>query len=234
LAGGGNAEKRPPDPHRRRYRTGHVAGNLGDAARPPAVIDRDLEDTQAGTRRLHLHLQVPTVGLLPHIEASETIPADGAKRAHVRVANAVDEPTEQPRQATCQSLLRRQASLFRFPANARADDEVVGTVGNRREQCRDESGAVAAVAVQKDDHVAIGTGRSDTGPAGPAITSARLGYDARAGGGCARRGTIGAAVVNDDDFIDRLRTHLTHDVADRIFLVQRRDDDRNGQSAGLV
>src|SRR2546428_12899639 len=49
----------------------HRPGDFRFATPAPAMIDRNLQNAQLLARRFHLHLQIPSVGLLAHSEFLE-------------------------------------------------------------------------------------------------------------------------------------------------------------------
>ena len=93
------------------------------------------------------------------------------------------------------------AAALALAAGARADHEIGATLGDRRDEKRDQLRAVAAVAIEKHQDVAIGGGLG-AGPAGPAVAALALADDRGAGGAGARDGAVAAAAVDDDD-LDR-------------------------------
>src|SRR5438067_13825727 len=53
------------------------------------------ENTQAVARGFHLHLQIPAVGLLAHVDPFERITTNGTKWRHVRITNPVEQTQNQ-------------------------------------------------------------------------------------------------------------------------------------------
>src|SRR5436190_718798 len=88
--------------------------------------------------------------------------AAGARGPAARPFRAPDDPSGQ-------QLEDRHAAGLARAAAARADHEIAAAVGNRRHQMRDQFRAVAAVAIEKHDDVAIRGLRA--GPAGAAIAA---------------------------------------------------------------
>src|SRR5439155_9961902 len=86
------------------------------------------------------------------------------------------------------------------------------------------------VAVEEDEDVRVTGGLRPCHAGGPIATD-RLTDHARAGGGGDLRGTVGAAVVHDDDLVDEVARHLADDAADGRLFVQRRDHHTDSQVA---
>ena len=119
-------------PHERRHdpctgaqRAAKTAGDLRAAAAAAAIRHRHLEDAQPRPRRPHLHLDVPAVGHLAHVEREQRVAADGAERAHVRVAHAIQQPHAVAGGETGADLVPGDAAGLALAAHARADHEVV-------------------------------------------------------------------------------------------------------------
>ena len=141
--------------------------------------DRQLDDAQAGARRPHLHFEVPAVGLFAHAEPHQRIAPDRAERAHIGVADAVEQPHRRADDPAGKQLMRGHAARLPLAAGARADHEIVSAVGDRRDEARDQLRAVAAVAVEKHDDVAI-LARPRPRPGRPGRSRARAGSTTRA------------------------------------------------------
>src|ERR1700722_8932470 len=73
-------------------RGSEVAGDLAGTTEAAAVADRDLTNAQTVKGGFDLHLEVPAVGELRHMELLEGAAADGAEGSHVGVADALNEP----------------------------------------------------------------------------------------------------------------------------------------------
>ena len=86
-------------------------------------------------------------------------------------------------------------------------------------------GAIAPVAVEEYDDVAFRPQRRHSG--GARTTVSAMGFDdARASLARAFRGSICAAVIDHDDVGQDFCGHdFTHDPGNRLFLVERRNDD---------
>src|SRR5207244_12998625 len=82
------------------------------------------ENTQAVARGFHLHLQIPAVGLLAHVEPFERITTNGTKWRHVRITNPVEQSQNQSSESSGKNLLEIQAARFALSAGSRADHEV--------------------------------------------------------------------------------------------------------------
>src|SRR5438067_13319145 len=88
-------------------------------------------------------------------------------------------------------------------------------------------GHITAIAIQKHNNLAIGRKRANTSCARSSVT-AGSGHYARAGFTSAFGCTISAAVVDDDQVTRQTgRQTFTHDSANRILLIKRRDTDRH-------
>ena len=61
------------------------------AAEAAAIGDRQFDDAKARARHPHLHFQIPAIGHFAHAERQQGVAADGAERAHVGIAYAVEE-----------------------------------------------------------------------------------------------------------------------------------------------
>src|SRR5215472_16929464 len=95
------------------------------------MIHGDFNDAETGSGGLHLHLQIPAVSLLAHIELCERITSNGPKRTHVRVTNAVEEPHYPPGNSPGQNLLEIHAAGLALPTRSRADYEIVRAAHDR-------------------------------------------------------------------------------------------------------
>ena len=91
---------------------------------------------------------------------------------------------------------------------------------------RDQLGAVAAIAVDKSDNVAILGGVSSR-PAGAAVAALAQADNAGARGSRILDGAIGAAAINDDDVVDNRSRHGGNHAPNRFLFVEGRDDERN-------
>ena len=74
---------------------GLIGSHLADLLRGEGwrvrVLDT-LENAQTCPRGAHLHLDIPSVGFLAHSEPNEGVAPNGAKRAHVGITHAVEQP----------------------------------------------------------------------------------------------------------------------------------------------
>src|SRR6185437_65167 len=164
------------------------------------MVYRDFENTQPVARGFHLHLQVPAVSLLAHVELFECITADGTEWGHIRVINPVDEPQNQSSESSGNDLLEIHAAGFALSAGARADHEIVRAAPNGINKLIHERGHVAAVAIEKNHNVTFGRKRTNADGASASV-STRRGHHVRACFMCALSGSIGAAVINDDHLV---------------------------------
>ena len=152
-------------------RAGEVARYLRHPAGPPAMRHRQLDDAQPGPRRAHLHFQVPAVGHLAHAEAEQHVAADRAHRSHVGIAHAIKHTKRGADRVSGEQLMGVHAAPLAHSASPRADREIRATLGDRRDEKRDRFRAVAAVAVEKHEDLAIGR-RLGAGPAGAPVAAA--------------------------------------------------------------
>src|SRR5262249_42749926 len=95
------------------------------------MVHWHLDDAQSRTRRFHLHFQIPAVSFLAHVQVCERIAPDGAKRAHVRVRNAVKQLRYPSDNSPGYHLLEIHAAWFTLPARARSDHEIVRSTRDR-------------------------------------------------------------------------------------------------------
>ena len=66
------------------------AGDLGRTALPTAVTHGHFQNAQLRTRRFHLHLKIPAIGHLGHVQLLERVASDGAERSHICVADSIE------------------------------------------------------------------------------------------------------------------------------------------------
>ena len=93
---------------------------------------------------------------------------------------------------------------------------------------------IAAVPIQEDDDFARGVDGMDPGAARSAVPAAGFPDDSRPGPSSLVRGSIVAAVVDDDHLPRDLPRHRGDDAGDGGFFVQRRDDHRDPDAFGTV
>src|SRR5947207_15099966 len=136
------------------------------------------ENTQAVARGFHLHLQIPAVGLLAHVDLFERITTNSTKWRHVRITNPVEQSQNQSGDSSGKELLEIHAARFALSAGSRADHEIVRPPCHGFDKLIHECGRVAAVAIEKNHNVASGRKRTNTGSASAAV-SARRGHHAR-------------------------------------------------------
>jgi len=148
-----------------------AAGDLRGPAGAAMIGNRDLEDAQAGARRAHLHLDVPAIGHLVHAETEQKLAPNGAERAHVGVANAVEQAHPKAGQQSGGDLCRPIAAGLARPAQARRDHEVEFAGPDRSHQGADARRIVGAVAVHENHDLGVARGLRP-GQAGPAIAAA--------------------------------------------------------------
>src|SRR6266403_4124779 len=191
------------------------------------MVYRNLEDAHAGAGCLHLHLQIPAVRFLTHVEFRERVAADGAEWAHVSVANPVKQSQNESGNASRQDLLEVHAAGFALATRARADHEIMRAARDWVDKLIHERGNVAPVAIKKHNNLAFGRKRANSRSARAPVATG-LGYYARAGFARAFGCAISAAVVDDDQVIRQTgRQTFAHDSGDRFLFVKRRDNDRH-------
>src|SRR5438105_6045002 len=108
------------------------------------------ENTQAVARGFHLHLQIPAVGLLAHVEPFERITTNGTKWRHVRITNPVEQSQNQSSESSGKNLLEIQAARFALSAGSRADHEVERTPCHGCDKLFLERMRIAAVDIEKN------------------------------------------------------------------------------------
>src|SRR6266542_2154470 len=187
----------------------------------------NLENAQSGTRSFHLHLQIPAISLLAHVQFRERVAANRAKRTHVGVTNAVKQSHDQSGTSPGQNLLEVHAARFTLATRARADHEIMGPTHDWINKLIHQRRDVAAVAIYKHNDVAFSRKRTNACRACAPI-STRCGRHARAcftrALGCA----IGAAVIDHDHFVRYTgRETFAYHAGDWFLLVKRRDNDRH-------
>src|ERR1044071_9858490 len=137
------------------------------------MVYRDFENTQPVPRSFHLHLQIPAVGLLAHVELFERITTNGAKWRHIRVTNPVQDSQNQSSQSAGKDLLEIHAAGFALSARARADHKIVRSARYRFNELIHKCGNVAAVAIEKNDNVTFRRKRTHAGGASTSIPTRR-------------------------------------------------------------
>ena len=171
-----------------------------------------------------MHLQVPAVGLLAHVEPFEGIATNGTKWGHVGITNPVEQSQNQSGDSSGKDLLEIHAARFALSAGSRADHEIVCPPCHGFDKLIHERGRVAAVAIEKNRNVAFG--RKRTNACGTrASVPARRGHHARTGFTSAFGRAISAAVINDNDLVRQTRRKtFPHDAGDRFLLIKRGDN----------
>ncbi len=124
------------------------------------------------------------------------------------------------------------AAGLALAARPRADDEIAATGADRLDQRSDAPNIVGAIAIHEHQDVGI-LRRHGRGQARPAVAAPGI-DDIGAGIFGAQHGGIAAAAVGHDDAAHEVARQAAHDLADRGFLVQRRDDDHDGPLPGLA
>src|SRR4051812_16939848 len=131
------------------------SGDLGFAARPTTMIDRNFQNAQRGPRRAHLHFEVPSVGRLFHSQDLESVAPDGTKGAHIGIRNRIEQPQQPSGDAAGNDLLEVHAAALALPARAGPDDEILFAPPDWVDKLKHEFRAIAAIAIEKDNDVAI-------------------------------------------------------------------------------
>src|SRR5438552_13106363 len=111
------------------------------------MVYRNLKNAQPRARGFHLHLQIPTISLLAHVEFGERLETNRSKRAHVSVTDAVKQSHDQSGTSPGQNLLEVHAAKFTLPSRAGADDEIMGPTHDWINKLIHQRRDVAAVAI---------------------------------------------------------------------------------------
>ena len=201
-----------------------IPGDFADASDAAAVIDRDFADAEMVLGGLDLHLEVPAVGELGHVELLERGAADGAEGTHVGVADALEEAQEEADEVAGEDLAGEHGAGLATAADARAEDEVGLVVGDGLDERGQAGDEVGPVAIHVDEDVGGGVGGERAGEAGGAIAAGGL-DDAGSGGAGDLGGAVGRAVVDDEALAEEGPGHLRDDVADGLGFVEGGDDD---------
>ena len=125
------------------------------------------------------------------------------------------------------NLLRIHAAGLAFPAGARSNHKIVRPVDDRLNQGRNEARNIAAIAIEENDQIAFIGNRRDARRAGATISGRRRNHlRSRVSG--AFRGSVSAAVINNNDFARSSRCdYFAHHLGDWFFFVQCWNDSRN-------
>ena len=161
---------------------------------------RNLENAQPDAGDFHLHLQIPAVSFLTHVEFRKCVAANGAKRAHVGVTNAVKQSQNQSGNASRQNLLEVHTAWFALPARARADHEIVRAARDWVHKLIHKRRDIAAVAVEKYNDLAFRRKSADARCTCAPVT-ARRSHDARTRFTRTFGRVIGAAVIDHDHLV---------------------------------
>ena len=119
------------------------------------MIHGDFEDPHLRPRYAHLHLEIPTVGRFFHPESFERVAPDDAKRAHVRIPNAIKQTKKRAGDAAGKDLLEIHAARFAFASCPRTDDEILFAAPDWFDELRHELRTLASVTVEENDEVAF-------------------------------------------------------------------------------
>ncbi len=223
TAGESHPHEGGDDPHAGAQGAGQASRHLRVAAAAAAIVDRDLQDTQARTRGAHLHLDVPTIGQFAHVQRQQRLASDGAERAHVGVAHTVEQAHAEARDPAGRQLVPGDAAGLAPPARARADDEIEMVGADRLDQRGDRRRIIGTVAIHEHQDI-VGSREPRRREAGAAIAAADIDH-LGARFARTRRGAVSAAAVGHDDPIDRRAGKRAHHRTDRLLLIERRYDD---------
>ena len=188
--------------------------------------DRHFKDAQPGARRPHLHFEIPAIGVFAHREAHQRVAADRPKRAHIGVMDAVEQPHRPTHKPAGKELVSGHAAPLPLATAARADHKIVAAIGDRLDETPDQLGAVAAIAIEENDDVAI-LGGISARPAGAAVAALAQADNAGARRSRILGGAIGATAINDDDVVDNRSRHGGNHAPNRFLFIEGRDDERN-------
>src|SRR5256885_6024350 len=203
------------------------AGNFRFATSAPAMIYGNFEDPKLGARGFHLHLQIPAVCLLAHAEPFKRVSPDRAKRAHIGIADAIQNRHHPSGEAPCENLLNVHATWFALPARTRSDDEIICASRDWIGELLHKLGTIAAIAVEKNHDVGSILQAGNSGRT-CAPVSARSFHNASPGFTSAFSCSIRAAVVDNDNIGGNLCCRdFTHNAGDRLFFIERWNDDRD-------
>ena len=233
-----DSRQRETDPCRRRLRRNpdegaddarsgancpaQTAGDLGVPAGAAAVRHRNFENAQPGAGRAHLHLDVPAVGHFLHAERQQPV-ARGSRGRRTCRCSARRTGAACRSRPSCPAAIWCQAML---PASRSPRAREPMTKSNAPARIGSTSAAMlpgsSAPSPSMNTMMSPGGRRLRRGEAGAAI--ARAGIDhVGTGGARARLGLVTAAAVGHDHPAHQVARNGPHHVADRGFLVQRRD-----------
>src|ERR1700730_6588911 len=203
------------------------ATNLRWPAGSATMIHRHLENAQTRACGLHLHLQIPPVGLLTHAEPLEQVAPDRSKWTHIRVTNTVQYRQQPAGQSSGEQLLEIHASGLAFSARARANHEIILSLRDRIHKLTHQLWAIASVAIEEHDNVAFRRKRAYPRCAGAAVTMWRCCNHGCACLACALSSLIGASIVHNDDVVRQGgRETFANHLRDRLLFIERRDNHR--------
>jgi methyl-accepting chemotaxis protein len=224
----GNARERGHDFPARGQRAAQRTGNFGLAAEAAAIGHRHFQHAQPGAGDAHLHFQIPAVGQFAHAELEQCFAPDGAKRAHVGEAHAIEQAGQPARDQPGRNLVRRHAAGFALTGGARGDDEIVPAGADRSDHRGDCGRIVGAVAVHEDNNVGV-RGGLRARQAGKAVAASDRDHLGAGAAGRIRR-AVGAAAIGYDDAIDDTARQFGNDGRDGFRFIERRND--NDHTAG--
>jgi hypothetical protein len=201
-----------------------VAGDFAGSADAFAVVDGDFEDAEVVFDGFDLHLEVPAVGELGHVELVERGSADGSEGAHVGVAGAEEDAEEDAYEVSGEDLAAQHGAGFAGASDAGADDEVGLVVCYWGDESGEVGDDVGAVAVHEDEGLGGGEGSFAAGLAGCSVAAWGL-DDSCACFCCDGGGGVGAAVVYYDALDYLGPGHGGDDLADGFGFVEGGNDD---------
>src|SRR5215469_3334267 len=134
-------------------------GNFGAAGEAAPVRHRQFQNPQPSASGPHLHLEVPAIGHLAHVEAVENVGADCTESAHVAVFDAVQKTDRGADYSAGERLVKSNAVGLGSATRARADHEIVFVREYRLDEGRDRLWPVAAVAVEEHENFRPGCSR---------------------------------------------------------------------------
>ena len=183
------------------------------------MINRYFQNAQARSRRFHLHLQIPAIGLFTHREFLQSITPNCPKWGHVGVMDAIQCADQKSGQISGEYLLRVHAPCLAVSAGARTDHKVMCAVYDWLHQRRHKFWDIASVTVHEYNQIAFARDCGYTCGAGAAISADRRNHSGTSLSGTFR-GSIGATIINNNHFARNFRRqHFADDLRDRFLLI---------------
>ena len=176
---------------------------------------------------LHLHLGIPAICGISHVQLSQSVPADSTKWSHVAVAETEEQPDHPGRETIAETDVGTERAGLGALHTA-ATHEVDLALENRCQQQRQILGVVGVVGVQDHQDVGRRTRKiADAGKTGAAVAGPGLANDL---GAVLQRhiaSAVRACVVHHDDTWSQITRNLRQNPWQRLSLVMRRHDDRD-------